>query len=216
MEFRQSPDEKTTLTVGSGANRQVFHAAGFWQLAIIRRDQCKEHLFPLMEKLRPEWKLADTVARVETSLLACAGRDASAAEHRWAALVKQLDDDQFSKREAADRALRAGGASALTYLRQLDSSRLDAEQQFRIRRILAALGGRNEDDTADEVAALLVGDPQVWLALLDRPEAATRQTAARQLAKLLGHPIDVDPAAEPTSQKGKREKLRAEIEKKDR
>jgi len=214
MEFQQAPGEKTTLTLGTGDRRQVFQAADFWRLAIVQQEECKEHLFPLLDMLRPDWKLATMAARVETSLLAHANEDATTNDTRWAALVKQLGDDRFARREAADRALRAGGPSALAYLRQLDFDRLDAEQQFRVRRIVSAIGGRNDDDLPDEVAVPLARDPAVWLALLGRPEVATRQTAARQLAKLLDRPIDVDPAAEPDSQKAKREKLRTRIEKK--
>jgi hypothetical protein len=214
MEFQQAPGENTTLTLGTGDRRQVFQAADFWRLAIVHQKQCQEHLFPLLDKLRPDWKLAAMVARVESILIARASEDSQANEKRWAKLVLQLGDDQFTRREAADRALRAGGPSALNYLRQLDFEKLDAEQQFRVRRILAALGGRSDDDSADETAASLAHDPAVWLALLGRPELATRQLAVGQLTKLLGHPIDVDPAVDPDSQKTKREKLQAKIEKK--
>jgi len=214
VEFQQSPNEKTTLTLGTGDRRRVFHAADFWQLAIVQPKECREHLFPVLDLLRPDWKIAAMVARVEASLLARAREDATADRTRWAALVEQLGDDQFTKREAADRALRAGAASALNYLRQLDFDRLDAEQQFRVRRIIARLAGKSEDDSADEVATSLARNSAVWLALLGRPEAATRQTAARQLTALFGEPIDVDPAAEPDTQKAKRERLRTRIEKK--
>ena len=44
----------------------------------------------------------------------------------------------------------------------------------------------------------LIGPPTIEL-------AAMRQAAARQLGKLLGGPIDIDPAAEPDTQKAKRE-----------
>jgi hypothetical protein len=183
-------------------------------LAIVHPKQCQEHLFPVLDMLRPDRKLALLVARIETSLLARANEDTAASDARWAAMIKQLGDDQFAKREEADRALRAGGNPALAYLRQLDFDRLDAEQQFRIRRILATLGGHNDDDSADEVATSIAHDPRVWLALLGRPEVATRRAAASQLTKLLGQPIDVDPAAEPDTQKDKRERLRERIEKK--
>ena len=213
VEFQQSPAEKTTLTLGVGDHRRVFQAADFWQLAIVQPKECREHLFPLLDLLRPDWKTAAMVARVEAYLLARTREDATADRARWAALVEQLGDDQFTKREAADRALRAGAASALNYLRQLDFQRLDAEQQFRVSRIIRKLAGKSEDDSADAVAASLLRNSAVWLALLDRPEKATRQTAARQLAALLGEPIDVDPAAEPNTQKAKRERLRMRIEK---
>ena len=214
VDFHQAPNEKTTFVLGAGEHRQVFVATDFWRLAIAQPKECREHLIPLLDLLRPDWKLATAVGDVETKLLALAGDDATADHARWTELVKQLGDDHFAKREAADRALRTGGAAALGYLRQLDFNHLDAEQQFRVRHIIDALAGRSEDDSSDAIAASLARDPAVWLALLGRPEAATRQTAARQLAKLLGDPIDIDPAAEPDSQKAKRELLRARIEKK--
>lgn len=214
MEFQQEADEAVTLTLGTGEHRQVFRAADFWRLAIAQPKECREQLIPLLDMLRTDWKLAEIVKRVESSLLANAGTDVAAKNARWGKLVEQLGNDQFAKREAADRELRTGGISALTYLRRLNLDQLDAEQQFRVRRILSALGGRSDDDSVDNVAALLAHDPLVWLALLGRPETATRQTAARQLVKLLGHPIDIDPAAQPDTQKAKREKLRAQIEKK--
>jgi hypothetical protein len=214
MEFQQASGQKTTLTLGSGRDRQVFRAADLWRLAIAQPKQCEEHLFPLLDMLRQDRKLATTTARIEAALLASANAAASGNDARWAALVKQLGDDQFAKREAADRALRAAGAPGLGYLRQIDFDRLDAEQQFRVRRILAAHSGRSDEDSADDVAASLAHDSEVWLALLGRPEPEIRRTAARQLTALLGQAIDVDPAADPDSQKANREKLRARIEKK--
>ena len=214
VEFQQSASEKATLTLGGGDHRQVFQAADLWLLVIVHPQQCKENLFPLLELLRPDWKFTAMVARVEACLLARAREDATADRTRWAALVEQLGDDKFAKREAADRALRAGAAPALNYLRQLDFDYLDAEQQFRVSRIIRKLTGRSEDDSADAAAASLLRNSEVWLALLSQPEKATRETAARQLTALLGKPIDVDPAAEPKTQEAKREQLRARIEKK--
>jgi hypothetical protein len=214
VDFQQSSDEKTTLTLGTGGQRRVLRAENFWPLAIVWPTECRENLFPLLELLRPDWKLTAAVDRVEENLLAHAGKTATAKRTDWAALVAQLGDEQFSKREAADRALRAGAGAALNYLRQLDFDRLDAEQQFRVRRILRKLAGRSDDDSADTAAAALLYDPKVWLALLARPEVTTRQTAARQLAAILGKPIGIDPTAEPSTQEAKRERLGASIEKK--
>jgi hypothetical protein len=212
MEFQQAPDEKTTLTLGEGKSRQVYRAASLWHLALAQPKECQEYLFPLLEKLRPDWKVATLAGQVETSLLAHAVPDTAANNAKWASLVEQLGNDEFAKREAADRSLRAGGVSALNYLRRLNTSRLDAEQQFRIRRILAAFTVQSDDDSADEAATTLARNPAVWLVLLGRPEVATRKIAARQLASLLGRAIDVDPTAAPETQKAKREQLRTRIE----
>jgi len=112
--------------------------------------------------------------------------------------------------------MRAGGMAALGYLRQLNLDRLDAEQRFRVRRIIDALTEQSEEDAPDKIAALLAADLEVWLRLLERPEAAVRQAAAGNLAALLGLPVDIDPAADPASQKAKREQLREKIREKKR
>ena len=70
-------------------------------------------------------------------------------------------------------------------LEQLDDAQLDAEQQFRVRRIIASFRARIVADVPDQIAAKLFLDPLIWLALLDRPEKATRAAAAKQLAALL-------------------------------
>ena len=181
-------------------------------MLIAQPKECRQHLLPLLEVLRPNWRLADVAASIEQRLLQQANGDGTSDGARWAALVAQLADDSFAKRQAADRALRSGDAAAFAYLRQLDFDRLDAEQQLRVRRIIDALTGPNMDDSVEQVAASLAGDPAVWLALLARSEPATRQTAARQLAALLGEPVPVDPTADPETQKDKREQVRLRIE----
>ena len=151
------------------------------------------------------------VAKVEQKLLGGAG-DSAAAEHaRWMKLVEQLGDERFAAHEAADRALRSANPTVLGCLRRLDFRRLDAEQQFRVRRIIDALAAQVDDDSPEQVAMSLAGDPVVWLALIARPELATRQIAARQLAGLLGEPIPVDPNADPATQQTQRQQLQARI-----
>jgi hypothetical protein len=212
VEFSQVSNDTVTLTFGSGTQQQVFRAQGVWQLLIAQPKECRQHLLPLLEMLRPNWNLADTAVSIEKKLLRDADGNASASRVRWATLVDQLADERFAKRETADRALRRGDSSALAYLRQLDFARLDAEQQFRVQHIIEALAGQNDDDSAEQAASMLACNPMVLLALLGRPELTTRQTAARQLISLLGGPIPVDVAADPDAQKAQRERLRARIE----
>ncbi len=179
-------NEKITLTLGSGTGQQVFRTRGLWQLLMTQPKECQQHLLPLLDVLRPNWNLADSAARVEERLLQEANGDGAASRARWADLVAQLGDENFAKREAADRALRTGNAGAVAYLRQLDVNHLDTEQQFRVSRILDAITVQNGDDSVEQVAATLATDPTVWLALLARPDPSARRTAVRELAEPAG------------------------------
>jgi hypothetical protein len=212
VEYRQSPREPVSLTIGTGRPQREFHGAGIWQLMIRQPAEGREHLAPLLETLQPDWQISERVAAIEMRLLQDANDATKAGRAKIAELVALLADESFAKREAADRKLREGNASTLAYLRQLDFHSLEAEQQLRIDRIVTLLSEQNGEDTAELAAASLAGDPMVWLALLARPETATRKAAARQLASLLGEPIEVDPAADPVSQQAKWEQLRMRIE----
>ncbi|MEN6451551.1 MAG: hypothetical protein ABFC96_13750 [Thermoguttaceae bacterium] len=214
LDFRQVPREPITFTWGVGGSRQTLHAASLWRLLIELPSETQKQLLPLLDALRPDEKLADTLTEIERRL--CQEANGKAGEERsgWAALVRQLGDDSFARREAADRQLRTGNPSLLAYLRGLELGRLDAEQRFRIRRILDAAAAQNDEDSPQQIAATLSGDSAVWLALLARPDSATRQAAARRLRSLAGGPIGVDPAEDPETQKAKREQLRQRLEKK--
>jgi hypothetical protein len=214
IEFTQAPGEKITLTLGAGAEKRTFQSPDIWRLMIAQPKVCKEQLFPLLDMVHSGWKFSEIATGVEEKLLQSAGKDVAPDHKRWDKLIELLGDERFAKREAADRALRAEGLAAVGYLRQLDFGKLDAEQQFRVGKILDAFTGINGDDSTDEIATSLAADPSVWLDLLSRPEPATRKATAAQLAILLGEPIDVDPAADPDSQKEKREQLKARIESK--
>ena len=110
---------------------------------------------------------------IEADLLKAAVAGKIPDRRHWADLVRQLGDNQFAKSEAADRMLRAVGPQVTGFLQQLDYGQLDAEQQFRVRRIIDSLHGSAAADTAEQVAERLVADSSVWLALLDGPEAST-------------------------------------------
>jgi hypothetical protein len=211
VHFTQVPDEPISLALGAEDRTTVYRAPTLWHLLIMQPDQCRQHLVPLLQLLRPDWRLAETAAAMETALL----RAASVGHHpdraRWNLLVEQLADQRFSRREAADHELRSAGPVALGYLRGLDFNRLDAEQQFRVRRIIRSLSRQTGGDTVEQFVAQLVSDPEIWLAMLSRPEESTRRLAARQLGVILGRPVRFDPAADPATQEDRIEQFRARI-----
>lgn len=211
VEFSQTPNEPISLVLDSDDRKRVYRAADLWQLLIAQREECRKHLIPILGLLRPDWNLAEAVEATETALLRRAAAGELPDHRQWAGLVQQLGDERFSRREVADRRLREAGQAVVSYLRNLDFSRLDAEQQFRVQRIIKGLSRQTVDDTPEVVARRLVADQTVWLALLSRPEESTRRLAARQLSAILSRPIPFDPAADPAVRERQIEQLRAQM-----
>jgi hypothetical protein len=212
VEFNQPLKGETTLKIGPEGKQNIYSAPSLWHLLLAYPAETKQYLTPLLELLRPNWKLSDAAAAIEKELLHKKLREAKSDRKNWTALVDQLGDDSFAKRQAADRALRAADPVVMHFLEQLDFSRLDAEQQFRVSRIIKSLNDRLGDDTPERIASWLAGDPSVWLILLARPEPDERRYAAAQLSDVLGEPIPMDAEAEPSTQKTQMEQLRLRIE----
>lgn len=211
VDFRQTPDEPLRLTVGTAEQKEVYEAASLWHLLVTEPNVCRTHLVPLLEVLDPQWDLSHTAEEVEAALARAAAEGDLPDPRRWAALVEQLGDERFARREAADRELRALGRVVYTYLQQLDTSRLDAEQHYRVRRILMGMAARMENDAPPEIATWLAGDPAIWLALLSRGDESTRRLAVERLESLLGRPIPFDPAADAETRQKQIEQLRARV-----
>jgi hypothetical protein len=203
---------RLTFILGTGNKKRTTRASNVWLLLFIQPKEDRAELIGLLEMLRRDWKLADLLTNIETRLIEEAETRPASSRTHWKDLVAQLGDERFAKRQAADRALRAGGTAALSYLRQLNFEQLDAEQQFRVRRILDASTDQSVDDSVEQTVSSLIGEPLVWLTLSTRSAQKVRQTAVRQLSDILGEPVTIDPAATPDSQKEQREKLRLQIE----
>lgn len=211
VEFRQAPGEPVSLTVGSKEHERTYRAQTIWHLFLLEPAVCHERLAPLLAVVLREVDFVKTAQDVEAALVRTAGTGSSPDQKRWAQWLEQLADPRFAVREAADRKFREEGRIVVTYLQQLDPSRLDAEQRYRVRRILQSLSETGGDESPAQIAHWLAGDPVIWLALLSRDDASTRRLAAQRLATMLGGPIAFDPAADlPTRQK-QIEALRARI-----
>lgn len=211
VDFRQAAGEPLRLTAGPAGDEQVYSAQSLWHLLVAAPAICRQHLVPLLQVLDEQWDLTTTAEQVEVEVLHAAAEGRLPDPRRWNALVAQLGDQRYARREAADRELRALGRIVLTYLEQLDRNRLDVEQRYRVRRILAALSASMENDTPSQIARWLAGDPAVWLALLSRDDESTRRVAAERLEALLGKPLAFDPAADASTRASQIEPLRDRI-----
>lgn len=207
--YSQGAGRTILLRVVDDDSPQSIEAPTLWHLLLAAPELCRKHLLPMLGTLGPDWDLEPTMQAIEEGLLRGGNATALAERARWSGLVEQLADDSFARREAADRELRAGGSASLGFLRQLDFAALVPEQQYRVRRILAAAAGGG--DTAEDVVAWLSGDAEAWLLLAKRNELATRETAAARLAEILGEPIAFDPRATEAERASQLDALRARL-----
>lgn len=197
MTFEQQPASALALVVGEDEAQATYRADSLWRLLLAEPDVAAAHLVPALQCLRPGWALIDQANEIERMLLASEPNGSLPNREELAALVAQLGDDDFRRRREADRRLREFGNSALSYLQGLDRSQLDAEQQFRIRKLIERLGGAEGEDTPPLVARRLSSDPQTWLALMRRDDSLVRRRASEQLARLLCREIRFDADAAP-------------------
>lgn len=211
VEFRQAPNEPMALTVGEKDNERVYRAASVWHLLIAEPAAGREHLVPLLKILLREWDFVGTAEEIESLLVRTAESASPPDQKIWAQWVQQLGDASFATREAADRNLRESGRVVVSYLQQLDPARLDAEQRFRVRRILLALAAMNNEESPPQLAVWLSGDTTIWLALLAREDERIRRAALKRLEAIAGRRLAFDPAADPPTRKRQIESLRAAV-----
>jgi hypothetical protein len=205
--FVQPREGLMQLIVGSGETAREVRAHSLWQIMLAEPEICRTELTPLLQLLRPTWKLHDTFAELETSLVTWNAPSSAISGEAIQTLVTDLGGETFAEREMAERQLTAVGSQVVTWLRRLDLANLDAEQRFRIRRIMDDFGDAQTEDTSNFAVRWLAVDPQTWALLLNRDDMKLRQLALEKLTKLVNRPIQFDPTADDTT----RQKQWAEV-----
>ena len=190
--YRQPSTGDVELTVRSTRTRQ-YREPSLWHLWLAHPQICRRHVLPVMQSMRPNWQLDAQAGRIERELLANAEAWLDPTSE-LETLVAKLASPIFRERQTADLELRARGYAALSYLRQVDAKRLDAEQRHRLRGVLRALTCE-EGDTPQRMSAWLIDDPQIWLTFAERDSLRSRTIAARHLSKIWDGPLEFDPAA---------------------
>lgn len=212
IEYRQAEGKPVLLKIGADPHAQVVEAASLWHLLLLYPDLGRQYAVPLMRMFQTDLEPLLFVEELESELLRSDAPRKVPSRQRWSELVQQLGDERFARRQAADHELRQAGRLVLNYLEQLDRTQLDAEQQYRVRRIIAALSEPSGMDTPGAMADWLGGDPTVWLALLERDNESVRQLAHRRLQGLLGVSIPVDPQASSEQRRQQVAQLRTQLQ----
>lgn len=193
IKFVQPFQGPLTVTVGRDAT-ETFTAGSVWHLAIKHPEICEDSLFPVLETLRPHWRLQEQATALQQTLVSKSGSDALAQRTQWRKLVSQLDSDDFAERQNADRQLRAAGQAVVAWLQRLDRKQLSPEQAGRVQEICQALADLSTD-TPQRVALWMIDDRCAWLALLQHSDVSVRLAAANHLTLLCGKPVAFDPYA---------------------
>jgi len=207
IHFRQPDDGPLTLDITIGENTTSFAAPTLWQLLLYEPEACEAHLLPLLGVLRPNWRLGEQAAEIEAALCRPDSGRALADHGQWQRFVRALAHDRYVERERAEQQLVTIGPVILPYLRSQERNSLDAEQAFRIRRIMRTLGTDGDEDKPERVTSSLVADPRVWYSLLDRNDPQVRRVAADRLGQLLGAAIEFHPDAPNEQRAAEREQL---------
>lgn len=205
--YKQLGCGRVTLEVGN-STKQVYTARSFWHLMLTHEEVVDQHLLPLLEELRPQWRLAEQLGMVRRHLVDLAGSEELASREQWLQWVKDLASNDFPTRQSADRKLRAAGQAVISVLERIPISDLDAEQRRRVRSIVSDLRDLSHD-TPQRVASWLVDDSSAWLSLLDSDETTERRRASDQLTLLWGELVTFDPLAPPKVRQQQISELRA-------
>ncbi len=192
LTLEQRPEQPIAIAFIEAGVTRTFQAMSLWKLLLVE-PTLQTELVPVLEMLRPNWRLAASVTELEEILLRQARTGRGADRVTMNRLVDQLASEQFADREAASRQLLKAGSPIVGFLQGRLRSQLDAEQRFRIRALIEELSVE-EEDSPERVAKLLIGDEDLWIDLLRSPDEAKRKTAHEHLQQLVG-PVAFEPAA---------------------
>jgi len=212
IEFYQIPGRPIVVLTGPSEASVKIEAASLWHLFLAEPELCRQQIVPLMDLIRPDWKVAAMANDIEDQLIRASKAPVVTDQGAWERWVAELAASRYSQRQTADRRLRESGPKVLSFLQRIDRSRLDTEQSRRVRDIIRSIAGSEEEDTPERVPLWLADDPRAWYALLARDDAVKRKMAAEQLARLLKGPIDFDPNAPAATRLAKRAALAKRIE----
>ncbi len=209
--FIQGASGNLSLRWGVEGQLKLRRAPTLWHLLIAEPEICREELLPVLGLLRPDWDLEGTLVKIEEALVRAAAAGRIPDRGRWQSLVDDLGADDFARRRGADRQLRLVGQAVVPFLQGLDPAKLNAEQRYRIRQVVASLAGGQLEDTAQSVAAWLAIDPRAWIELAARDDVSLRRTAIEQLARLTQRDWQFDPEAEAPVREAQLELIRQQL-----
>ena len=106
LQFLQVPDGPVSLTVGRGSSRKVYQAASLWHLALACPRSADSTCFHYWQPFRAATICRGPSRRLKTTFGRGTAPSDISSRQRLKELVEQLGENQFAKRQAAERELR--------------------------------------------------------------------------------------------------------------
>jgi len=195
LAFYQAPRGSVELSVGQGVGKRTILAKSLWHLMLSEPVLCRTRLTPLLETLRPDWRLSERGEELEAHLIALAAHPPAIDRRQVTALIAQLGHPEYTTRRSAYTTLLRMGHAILPVLAEVDPVYLDREQRFRIAELKRAFAS-TLGDTPRRAAHWLESDKHVWLVLMSHPDVDCRRLAMGRMSAIYGTKVAFDPAAD--------------------
>jgi len=164
--------------------KKTFTAESFTAFTRLHPAHLNRYVRPMLEAFAPQPQLFMVSDAIGSQVFPEVYGADEATRQRISALIRQLADESFAKRQRAAQELEGLGTAALAELAQVDRARLDPEQATRIDVILAKLRPSFDVD-----ASKLRSDPGFLLDCMMSANPALRKAAWQQLQKATGREI---------------------------
>jgi len=209
VRLEQRVGQPLRLSLSSESEQHTFVAPMLWHLFLAEPEICSRNLAPMLQMLRPEWNLMRETELLREALLEHGATSDPAAAQQYQRWVDELGSPRFATRRQAERRLAAAGQPAALFLEMLDLRVLDAEQRYRIGRLLSRQQAREAGDTPRRLAYRMAGDIETWLALMQGSNLDQRRAASEILGQLVADPLEFDPEASPEKRREQIAAIRA-------
>lgn len=209
VRLEQRPGQPLRLTLASASKEQTLVAPMLWHFLLAEPEIGARDLVPMFQILRPEWNLMREAEQLRAALLEHGATSDPAAAQQYQRWVDELASGRFATRRQAERHLAEAGQPAALYLEMLDERTLDAEQRYRVGRLLSRQLAREAGDTPQRLAYRMAGDVETWLAIMQGGPLEERRSASEILAQLVAAPLAFDPTAPPEERREQIAAIRA-------
>ena len=174
-----------SVVIREGDTSTSIKALSLWHIWFERPQICKEHLFPMLSKIEPNWNLELIARETDTRLKEALAISPIVSEKRVRDLLQDFNSNDSTIRDRAHRELRYLGLAALTPMMVTNLEPLGPEQSRRIERLIQTMRP-NTDDTPNRLASWLSCDSMVCRSIATRLDGPAKDSGILYVERLTG------------------------------